>query len=62
MKELSTYKTTIADDIQLENNLKLDELLLIRDDIQNLQKTIGLLSKRIDSHLIENVKKNHATN
>jgi len=62
MKEFSTLNTTITDNIKLENNLKLDELLLIRDDIQHLQNTISLLSKRIDYHLIENVKKNHVRN
>ncbi|MBZ0057728.1 capsular polysaccharide export protein, LipB/KpsS family [Leclercia barmai] len=62
MKEFSTCQTTIANNVQLENNVKLDELLLIRDDIQNLQETISLLSKRIDSHLIEHVKKSHVTN
>ncbi|RDT56828.1 capsular polysaccharide biosynthesis protein [Escherichia coli] len=61
MKQLSSIDIEENEESKVNSVAQLDEILVLREELQNIKKSIDVLYKRIDTHLINNVKKNHAS-
>lgn len=62
MKQLSSVAVEENEKLNFDYEAQIDEVLLLREELQSIKQSIDVIYKRIDTHLIDNVKKSHANN